>query len=461
MNDARALLDSLMGQTRNQAQTRDQKKGDRGKQGEGFKDDSVCKLWLAGFCPEHEELFYNTKRDMGPCPKAHYEMHKEEFNVHPDRDRWMALYEEQLLRHLERLDRETRDIVARERIKYETYLKERRLKLGAASSEDKDPRGDNMKDLASKWLSEAEELAERGDLAGSKRKIADAKAAEEKAKEWEENQGPPDVDERICGICGERKDTEKKSAFKHEAGRVHQGVLLIKRKLAEFKKKEEEGKLKVDRDLLKEEDVRKERAARDEKEKRREKEREDRERKKRQREKEERQEREREARGKELREEEAKREAEKEEVRKKEEAAREAEKEEKRREREAAKEPKASSKRSRSKSKGKRENGEAKRRDRRSKSRSRRRRGDKDRDEDSEVSRRKKDDGTEESKQNIFKARHIEKQFMDLLLHAGLSAMDSYEDVQARLGKKDQWMDCPEQSRRELLGAWLSALKNM
>jgi len=57
MDDARKLLDSLMGQTRN-VDLKEAKK----KKGQNFKEENVCKFYLVGFCPQNEQLFKNTKR---------------------------------------------------------------------------------------------------------------------------------------------------------------------------------------------------------------------------------------------------------------------------------------------------------------------------------------------------------------------------------------------------------------
>lgn len=111
MEDARALLDSLMGQTRDVKKDKRQK----GSAGNGFKHESVCKLWLVGFCPENEELFHNTKRDLGPCHKTHFDVHKREFNEHPDHAKYKAAYEARLLRHLTSILRRCDEWILREK----------------------------------------------------------------------------------------------------------------------------------------------------------------------------------------------------------------------------------------------------------------------------------------------------------------------------------------------------------
>ena len=62
MDEARAMLDELMGKTRDL--TEDIKKNVRQTH---FSDDEVCKDYLCGVCPHL--LFTTTKSDLGKCPK--------------------------------------------------------------------------------------------------------------------------------------------------------------------------------------------------------------------------------------------------------------------------------------------------------------------------------------------------------------------------------------------------------
>ncbi|CAB4029854.1 luc7 3 [Paramuricea clavata] len=56
------LLDELMGRDRNLAP---QEK----KSSLHWSDPSVCKMYIAGFCPH--DLFTNTRSDLGFCEKLH------------------------------------------------------------------------------------------------------------------------------------------------------------------------------------------------------------------------------------------------------------------------------------------------------------------------------------------------------------------------------------------------------
>uniref|UniRef100_A0A2R5L9M8 Putative spliceosome subunit n=1 Tax=Ornithodoros turicata TaxID=34597 RepID=A0A2R5L9M8_9ACAR len=67
---AKQLLDELMGRDRNLAPT--EKKNTC-----SWEDQDVCKHFLVKFCPN--ELFVNTKADLGPCSKIHDERLKKEY----------------------------------------------------------------------------------------------------------------------------------------------------------------------------------------------------------------------------------------------------------------------------------------------------------------------------------------------------------------------------------------------
>jgi hypothetical protein len=61
MDEARAMLDQLMGKTRNLSETQKDT-----VQRIRFSDDGVCKYYICGLCPYI--AFTATKSDMGKCP---------------------------------------------------------------------------------------------------------------------------------------------------------------------------------------------------------------------------------------------------------------------------------------------------------------------------------------------------------------------------------------------------------
>jgi len=237
MEDARALLDSLMGQTRDEKKDKRQKASG----GNGFKHESVCKLYLVGFCPEHEQLFHNTRRDLGTCHKTHFDVHKREFNEHPDKAKYQAAYDAQLLRHISSILRLRDEWILREKAKNEAFQTK-----NAAKGAGPNAGVSKLRDKASKSMAEAEELASKGDIEASKLMLNASQEYEKKAKEYE---GQGVSGSQICDICGGIKETENFSAFKHEEGKVHKGILAITTMHKDLKKKEAKGELKVDKDI--------------------------------------------------------------------------------------------------------------------------------------------------------------------------------------------------------------------
>jgi len=65
------LLDQLMGKDRNLTSE------ERPKRRKRWDDEDVCPYYLNGFCPN--DLFTNTKSDLGPCGKEHNNNLKQDF----------------------------------------------------------------------------------------------------------------------------------------------------------------------------------------------------------------------------------------------------------------------------------------------------------------------------------------------------------------------------------------------
>jgi hypothetical protein len=61
MDEARAMLDQLMGKARNLSDTQKDTMHQI-----HFYDDQVCKYYICGLCPYI--AFFGTKSDMGKCP---------------------------------------------------------------------------------------------------------------------------------------------------------------------------------------------------------------------------------------------------------------------------------------------------------------------------------------------------------------------------------------------------------
>ncbi|CAK9065152.1 unnamed protein product [Durusdinium trenchii] len=75
MDQARAMLDALMGPQRDVA------KKSKKDPAEDWRDDSVCKSFLAGFCPFDQDVLGGT-RNIKACPKIHSTVIRECFDKH-------------------------------------------------------------------------------------------------------------------------------------------------------------------------------------------------------------------------------------------------------------------------------------------------------------------------------------------------------------------------------------------
>mgnify|MGYP000878723620 CR=1 FL=1 len=93
MDHIRQELDQLMGKDRNKPLYIRLAKRDH------FDDQDICKFNLLSFCPN--DLFPNTKADIGPCERRHDDYLKELFMRDPDRDSYERRYNDELISILE------------------------------------------------------------------------------------------------------------------------------------------------------------------------------------------------------------------------------------------------------------------------------------------------------------------------------------------------------------------------
>ena len=77
MDETRALLDQLMGPNRNLGSD------EQPVSQANWRDDDVCPYYLCGFCPN--DLFVNTKSDLGPCEYMHDDHLVAQFKKEPRR----------------------------------------------------------------------------------------------------------------------------------------------------------------------------------------------------------------------------------------------------------------------------------------------------------------------------------------------------------------------------------------
>mmetsp|Transcript_23278 Transcript_23278/g.51401 ORF Transcript_23278/g.51401 Transcript_23278/m.51401 type:complete len:325 (-) Transcript_23278:183-1157(-) len=244
MDETRKLLDSLMGQSRNQSLTEAKK-----NKGKNFTEEGVCKFYLLGFCPLNELAASKMlgKRNIMDCRKTHSDFLKEEYETSSERDKYQAEYEKALLPVLEGLVREADAWVARERANVQkTELATPETAVVNNMPPSVKEQLEQLTEDMNKMMAAAEEVAEKGDVEGSKFKVMLAGEIKAKIKELEEKYivtyTVTHRGEEVCEICGTR--TEAATASNHARyaahfqGKVHLGYVKIREWIKTLRKKE-------------------------------------------------------------------------------------------------------------------------------------------------------------------------------------------------------------------------------
>eukprot|EP00927_Polykrikos_kofoidii_P063516 TRINITY_DN58347_c0_g1_i1.p1 TRINITY_DN58347_c0_g1~~TRINITY_DN58347_c0_g1_i1.p1 ORF type:complete len:338 (+),score=62.87 TRINITY_DN58347_c0_g1_i1:181-1194(+) len=234
MDEARKLLDSLMGQTRD-ASLEEAKKN----KGQNFKQESVCKHFLLGFCPLDELAASKMlgKRNINECRRTHSDAMKVEFEGSKDFEKCKMEYERALLPVLEGLVREADAWVARERanVQRTELTTPEKTTVNNMPPTVKEQHEQLTEDM-NKLMAAAEDIAEKGDVDGSKFKVMLAGEIKSKIKEIEDKYivtyNITHRGEEVCEICGTR--TEAATAANHAryaahfSGKVHLAYVKIR-----------------------------------------------------------------------------------------------------------------------------------------------------------------------------------------------------------------------------------------
>lgn len=159
LQSARQLLDELMGRERNLRPT--EKTSDAK---EDWTHPRICKFFLVYFCPN--QLFTNTKADMGPCHKIHDDYIKQCYEEHATRKQ-KAVYEDEFIRFCQQTlgDVERRIKRARQRLAASQTEKAENLTIGGNStclSDEIQEKMQAISDKIEKLLTEIEELGCEG-----------------------------------------------------------------------------------------------------------------------------------------------------------------------------------------------------------------------------------------------------------------------------------------------------------
>lgn len=231
-DDARALLDSLMGPSRDVAK-------DESEVAEGFLDKKVCKRYLVGLCPN--DWFKSTKREMDSCGLIHSDLLAEEMRRHPKAEKYIAEYEEELLNFLDSIAQDTDRWVARERGNLRPPSKE--LQLSAGWQKSFSEKSDQYKEL----MDQVKKLEESGEMGRCQEVMEEAQDIQ---KELEDIRAKFTVEtggEAVCEACGVRYplgDTpnEVGNRVSHFSGKMHEAYTTIREKIKELRQNKKDGK---------------------------------------------------------------------------------------------------------------------------------------------------------------------------------------------------------------------------
>lgn len=226
MMDAKALLDSLMGPSRD--------KDIKDQRSDGWKEENVCKRFLIGFCPNNQnDCWFNARRrDLGLCTKMHSEALRKQFQDHPDREKHLPAYEKEFLTYLESVIYEADASITREKKKAAPAGIETRIPVHLKGT------AKELKQQAEDCLKLAEEAAEKGDVEGSKRLVAQKGKLMEDLEDLKARYTYESTGENVCEVCGVRCLPGEQADYEaHLEGKLHLGYKKMRDKAQELREK--------------------------------------------------------------------------------------------------------------------------------------------------------------------------------------------------------------------------------
>mmetsp|Transcript_104795 Transcript_104795/g.223983 ORF Transcript_104795/g.223983 Transcript_104795/m.223983 type:complete len:302 (+) Transcript_104795:108-1013(+) len=243
MDDARALLNSLMGPGR------DVKK-DKSKVGDTFLDKTVCKRHLIGLCvTDSADNYFKgkecNKRGIQECNLIHSDATRAEFEKHPESEKYRARYESDYLAFLEKVIADADAIVRREKQLAKPLAPVLKLK-------------DTAQAEVTRWEEEiveltkqAEDYADKDDFAKSRECVEKARLTQ-KQLDLKKESCTYMCGEEVCEVCGLRfivgdSREDKTNSETHKNSRMHRGYALVREKVEEMRKKVAEREVKVER----------------------------------------------------------------------------------------------------------------------------------------------------------------------------------------------------------------------
>jgi len=262
MQSNRALMDELMGKHR------DLLPNEKARKDVHFTDSEICKHFLCGFCPN--DLFTNTKSDLGTCTKLHDEACKEEYQEAKKRKEFP--FEREWIRHMDRLIDDLDRKIKRGHDRLEHQEEKGDIPLTGEASEKLNTISGKIQLL----LKQMEEYGEEGKVEESQqlmKSIEQLKAEKEIIVLSADTRTLSSQEKRmkVCEICGAFLvvgDTEKRTAS-HLDGKQHQGYALIRKTLEDWKRNDEVKKALKDEEKRTEREKDKERRERGDRERER------------------------------------------------------------------------------------------------------------------------------------------------------------------------------------------------
>uniref|UniRef100_A0A914VYA6 LUC7-like protein n=1 Tax=Plectus sambesii TaxID=2011161 RepID=A0A914VYA6_9BILA len=205
-----------------------------------FDDEEVCKFFLVGYCPN--EMFVNTKTDLGPCGKMHDEGMRKAYR---DSDRFEKLgYEEAFLSFIRKLHNDMQKKIKRNMDR----LAITQPNVAPPTEESKAKMEKEVEELTEKineCMAQAESLGAAGKIEEAQQVVEQAdnhKAARDQLKRALVGAPAPVTDDgmakqmEVCKICGcflIVNDAQQR-IDEHFLGKQHVGFAKIKATMEEF-----------------------------------------------------------------------------------------------------------------------------------------------------------------------------------------------------------------------------------
>lgn len=224
---ARALLDSLMGLSRDKAVEE--------RTGEDFLQKNVCKHYLIGFCPN--AALGGKIGSLEKCKKIHSEACIQELKKHAKREKYQKEYSDSLARLLGDLVSEADTRASREK------RKKRPRETVVRISDSLKGKMEAYEETKQNLLRRAKEKAGRGDEAGKEADEHEAERAQIQINSIKKSHTTEFPGEEVCEACGvlyllgdnpEHKLSEQNEQ-EHFASATHEGYVTARAKLAQLR----------------------------------------------------------------------------------------------------------------------------------------------------------------------------------------------------------------------------------